>query len=246
MSKAYYILLLFTLSLMFFSCKNIEMTKAPGKPNIIVILADDLGYAGLSCFGGQGIATPELDKLARNGVICTNFYANSTVCSPTRVALMSGRYQQRVGLDHIYFYCVDSVGFDPKTNPSMPLLFKKAGYKTGVFGKWHLGSGPDFQPKAHGFDDFVGFLDGNIDFISKHNTESEVDWYVHHEKMDQPGYVTDLLTDAVVDFIDREHEHPFLIYLPEAAVHVPLQGADDPPLRTDDYYTYKVDHKFPK
>ncbi|MBI9065411.1 MAG: sulfatase-like hydrolase/transferase [Marinilabiliaceae bacterium] len=216
------------------------------KPNIIVIMDDDLGYAGLSCFGGEGIATPELDKLAKNGVRCTNFYANRTVCSPTRVALLSGRYQQRVGLDHIYYHCVDSIGFDPRTNPSMPVILKEAGYKTGVFGKWHLGSGPDYQPRVHGFDDFVGFLDGNIDFISKHNTESEVDWYVHHEYSNQDGYVTHLLNDAVVNFIEREHEEPFFIYMPEAAVHVPMQAPGDDPLRTDEFYTYKVDDKFPQ
>lgn len=216
------------------------------QPNVIVILADDLGYAGLSCFGGEGISTPELDKLAANGVRCTNFHANSTVCSPSRVALLSGRYQQRVGLDHIYFYCEKDKGFDPETNPSLPIVMKEAGYRTGIFGKWHLGSGDKFGPSAHKFDDFVGFLDGNIDFISKHNTESEEDWYVHYEKRFQEGYAQDLLNDAVVDFIDREHENPFFIYMPEAAIHVPLQGPDDPPLRTDNYYTYKVDHLFPK
>ncbi|MBS2210296.1 sulfatase-like hydrolase/transferase [Carboxylicivirga mesophila] len=228
------------------SLESCSANKAPKKPNVIVILADDLGYAGLSCFGGEGIATPHLDKLAENGVKCSNFYANSTVCSPTRVALFSGRYQQRVGLDHIYFHCVDSVGFDPKTNPSLPLIMKEAGYKTGVFGKWHLGSGEAFQPKAHGFDEFTGFLDGNIDFVSKHNTESEVDWFVHHQPTNQEGYVTNLLNQAVVDFIDKEHEHPFFIYLPEAAVHVPMQGPNDAPLRTDDFYAYAVQHKFPK
>ena len=228
------------------SCKTNQQVHENKKPNIIVILADDLGYAGLSCFGGEGIHTPNLDQLATNGVKCTNFHANSTVCSPTRVALFSGRYQQRVGLDHIYFHCVDTFGFDPATNPSLPVILKDAGYKTGVFGKWHLGSGKKYQPKAHGFDDFVGFLDGNIDFISKHNTESEIDWYVHHEQKNQDGYVTHLLNDAVIDFIEEEKDNPFFVYLPEAAVHVPMQGPNDPPLRTDDFYTYKVDHKFPK
>jgi len=225
------------------ACEPSHKTK---QPNVIVIMADDLGYAGLSCFGGEGISTPNLDKMAAKGVKCTNFYANSTVCSPTRVALFSGRYQQRVGLDHIYFHCVDSIGFDPQTNPSLPVIMKEAGYKTGIFGKWHLGSGEDFQPKAHNFDEFTGFLDGNIDFISKHNTESEVDWFVNHQPANPDGYVTDLLNQAVVDFIEKEHEHPFFIYLPEAAVHVPMQGPDDLPLRTDDFYTYKVDHLFPK
>lgn len=237
------ILITLSIALLLISCNKPATTN---KPNVIVILADDLGYAGLSCFGGEGIATPHLDKLANNGVKCTNFYANSTVCSPTRVALFSGRYQQRVGLDHIYFHCVDSIGFDPKTNPSLPVIMKEAGYKTGVFGKWHLGSGDAYQPKAHGFDEFTGFLDGNIDFISKHNTESEVDWFVHHQPSNQPGYVTELLNQAVVDFIDKEHDNPFFIYLPEAAIHVPLQGPNDPPLRTDDFYTYQVANQFPK
>ncbi|PXY03137.1 hypothetical protein DF185_03360 [Marinifilum breve] len=216
------------------------------KPNVIVIMADDLGYAGLSCFGGEGISTPNLDSLANKGVRFTNFYANSTVCSPTRVALLSGRYQQRVGLDHIYFHCVKDVGFDPKTNPSLPMIMKEAGYKTGVFGKWHLGSGPDYQPMAHGFDEFTGFLDGNIDFVSKHNTESEVDWFVHNKPSDQKGYVTTLLNDAVVDFIEKEHKNPFFIYMPEAAVHCPMQGPDDVPLRTDDFYTYTVQGQLPR
>ncbi len=216
------------------------------KPNIILILADDLGYAGLSSFGGQGIHTPELDKLAEQGVKLTNFYANSTVCSPTRTALLSGRYQQRVGLDHIYFHCQDDVGFDPQENPSLPKILKNAGYKTGAFGKWHLGSGEAYQPKAHGFDQFVGFLDGNIDFISKHNTESEIDWWQDHKPSNKEGYVTDLLNDAVVDFIDKEHDQPFFIYLPEAAVHVPMQGPNDPAIRTDDFYVYKVDGVYPK
>ncbi len=228
------------------SCNNQNHKSTKKKPNIIVILADDLGYAGLSCFGGKGISSPNLDKLAQNGIKCTNFYSNSTVCSPTRVALMSGRYQQRVGLDHIYFHCLDTMGFNPKTNPSLPVIMKEAGYKTAIFGKWHLGSGLDFQPKAHGFDDFTGFLDGNIDFISKHNTESEVDWFVHHEPKYQEGYVTHILNDAVVDFINQEYENPFFIYLSEAAVHLPMQSPNDPPMRTDSFYNYRVDTKFPK
>ncbi|WP_440877478.1 sulfatase-like hydrolase/transferase [Thalassotalea sp. PLHSN55] len=232
--------------------ENYQQTKQQAKqqlkqkPNIIVILADDLGYAGLSSFGGQGIATPELDKLAEQGIKLTNFYANSTVCSPTRTALLSGRYQQRVGLDHIYFHCEADKGFDAQTNPTMAKILKNAGYTTGIFGKWHLGASEKFQPKAHGFDEFTGFLDGNIDFISKHNTESDVDWYKHHQPNNDKGYVTELLNDAVVEFIDKAHDKPFFVYFSQAAVHVPMQGPNDAPLRTDDFYTYKVDNKLPK
>jgi len=227
------------------SCGS-DKDKSSDKPNVIVIMADDLGYAGLSCFGGEGIATPELDILANNGVKFTNFHANSTVCSPTRVALLSGRYQQRVGLDHIYYHCEHDKGFDPKTNPSMLKIMKDAGYKTGVFGKWHLGSGEDYQPKSHGVDEFTGFLDGNIDFISKHDTESNVDWYTHSEYGFKEGYAQTLLNDAVVEFIEKEHNNPFFIYMPEAAVHCPMQGPNDAALRTKDFYTYTVQGKFPK
>lgn len=218
----------------------------PQKPNIVLIMADDLGYAGLSCFGGKGISTPNLDSLASKGVKFTNFYSNSTVCSPTRVALLTGRYQQRVGLDHIYFHCMDDDGLDPCQNQVLAKQLKKAGYHTGAFGKWHLGSGERFRPQAHGFDEFVGFLDGNIDFISHHNTESNPDWWVDHKLHNQKGYATTLLNNAAVNFIERNHDKPFFLYLPEAAVHVPMQGPDDPPLRTDEFYAYKVDHLLSK
>lgn len=216
------------------------------RPNIILILADDLGYAGLSSFGGKGIYTPQLDKLANEGVKCTNFYSNSTVCSPTRVALLTGRYQQRVGLDHIYFHCLKDDGLDPSKNVVLAKELKKVGYHTGVFGKWHLGAGEKYQPKNQGFDEFVGFLDGNIDFISHHNTESFPDWWVNHKLHNQKGYATTLLNNAAVKFIEDNHEKPFFLYFPEAAVHVPMQGPNDLPLRTDDFYAYKVDHFFSK
>ncbi|MBK1792114.1 sulfatase-like hydrolase/transferase [Persicirhabdus sediminis] len=229
------------------SAGSLQARPAGEKPNVIIILADDLGYAGLSCFGGEGISTPTLDRLAENGVKCENFYSNSTVCTPTRVALMTGRYQQRVGVDHIYYYCLkENDGLDPNTSPLLAKQFKAAGYVTGVFGKWHLGAGPAYRPDKLGFDWFTGFLDGNIDFISHHNTESKVDWWVKNEERNQEGYAQDLLNEAVVDFIDEHHEKPFFLYVPLAAVHVPMQGPKDEPLRTDSFYAYRVDHLFPR
>ena len=211
------------------------------KPNIILIMADDLGYAGLSCFGGAGIKTPELDRLATNGVKCTNFYSNSTVCSPARVALLTGRYQQRVGLDHIYYPCIDGDGLNPNENVVLAAELKKAGYYTGVFGKWHLGHEEKYMPKNLGFDEFTGFLDGNIDFISHHNTRSKEDWWIDHKLKNEEGYATTLLNNAAVNFIEDNHEKPFFIYLPHAAVHVPMQGPNDPALRTKEYWQYRVD-----
>ncbi|GJM61848.1 sulfatase-like hydrolase/transferase [Persicobacter diffluens] len=229
----------FILALLLSSCAG----RVDNPPNVIVILADDLGWAGLSSYGGMGIESPELDALAENGVKCNQFYAASSVCTPTRVALLTGRYQQRVGLDHIYYYCERDKGLDPAENPLIQKAFKAAGYTTGIFGKWHLGSGEKYLPSSAGFDEFTGFLDGNIDFISKHNTESEVDWYEHHQPVDREGYVTHLLNDAVADFIEENKDQPFFAYIPHAAVHVPMQGPDDPALRTDDFYAYRADGK---
>ncbi len=238
MKHLFYALLLFVVQVTSVQAQDSK------QPNIILIMADDLGYAGLSSFGGKGIATPNLDKLANSGVKCTNFYSNSTVCSPTRVALLTGRYQQRVGLDHIYYHCLDDDGLDPEENTVLAKELKKAGYHTGAFGKWHLGSGEKYQPKNHGFDEFVGFLDGNIDFISHHNTESEPDWWVDHKLQNQEGYATTLLNNAAVDFIENNHKKPFFLYLPHAAVHVPMQGPNDKATRTDDFYAYRIDQHF--
>ncbi len=213
------------------------------KPNIILIVADDLGYAGLSSFGGVGIKTPELDHLVENGVKCVNFYSNGPVCSPTRVALLTGRYQQRVGLDHLYYPCIDDDGLDPQKNSVLASELKKVGYHTGVFGKWHLGDEEKYRPSSHGFNEFTGFLDGNIDFISHHNTRSKVDWWINHELKNEAGYATTLLNNAAVNFIEKNHKKPFFLYLPHAAVHVPMQGPNDPALRTDDYWQYRVDKK---
>ena len=226
----------------------LAQTPPVSQPNIIVILADDLGYAGLSSFGGEGIHTPHLDRLAEQGIKMTSFYATSTVCSPTRVGFLTGQYPQRVGLDHIYHYCQPSEGLNPTDSPSLPRYLKENGYRTGVFGKWHLGSAEQFSPKNHGFDDFVGFIDGNIDYVTYHNTESEVDWWVHHERQEAAPdrYLTEALSDAVVNFIEREKDNPFFIYFAEAAPHVPLQGPDDPGIRTEDFYTYSVQYHFPR
>ncbi|MEC3908662.1 sulfatase-like hydrolase/transferase [Tamlana sp. 2201CG12-4] len=213
------------------------------KPNIILIMADDLGYAGLSSFGGIGIKTPELDHLVENGIKCTSFYSNAPVCTPTRVALLTGRYQQRVGLDHLYYPCIDGDGLDPKKHIVLASQLKKAGYYTGVFGKWHLGDEEKYRPKSHGFDEFTGFLDGNIDFISHHNTRSKEDWWIDHKLKNEEGYVTTLLNNAAVNFIENNHKAPFFLYLPHAAVHVPMQGPDDPALRTNEYWQYRVDKK---
>lgn len=221
-----------------FSSSCTSATGLRGKPNVVLIMADDMGYSGITPFGGVNLETPALDRLASEGVLCTNFHTNAPVCSPTRVSIMTGSYQQRVGLNHIYSESDPLDGLDPAVNPSFATRLKEAGYRTGVFGKWHLGMDEKFNPVNHGFDEFRGFLKGNVDFISHMNTSREVDWWHNTEPADEPGYATDLINRDAVNFIKESEGQPFFLYVPHAAIHTPIQGRNDPPIRTDSIYAY--------
>ena len=216
-------------------------TQKQDKPNVILILADDMGYSGITAFGGQNLHTPALDKLAENGVICTNFYSNAPVSSPTRAAIMTGSYQQRVGLNHIYSETDPMDGLDPAIHPTFANQLQANGYRTGVMGKWHLGQDIMFNPLNNGFDTFHGYTMGNIDFISHYNTQRRIDWWYNKEERDEPGYVTDLINKYAVDFIKDAAGEPFFLYVAHDAIHVPIQGRNDPPVRTDSTYAYRND-----
>jgi arylsulfatase A len=207
-------------------------------PNVILILADDMGYSGITPFGGIGLETPALDRLASEGVVCTNFHTNAPVCSPTRVSIMTGSYQQRAGLNNIYPENDPSDGLDPAIHPSFAKKLQEAGYRTGIFGKWHLGMDVKFNPVNHGFDEFRGYLKGNVDMISHINTSREVDWWHNTEPADEPGYVTDLINKYAVDFIKDSKGKPFFLYIPHSAIHTPIQGRNDPPIRDTNTYQY--------
>src|SRR5680860_956340 len=142
----------------------------PVKPNIILIMADDLGYGGISCFGAPTVETPELDALAKNGIRFTDFHSNAPVCTPTRAALLTGNYQQRSGLEGVIYVRGETreVGLD-SSQLTIAELLKDNGYKTGVMGKWHLGYKKEFNPVHHGFDEFYGYLSGNIDYHSHYD-----------------------------------------------------------------------------
>lgn len=212
------------------------------RPNVILILADDMGYAGVSHFGGKGISTPALDKLAKQGIACTNFHTNAPVSSPTRVSIYTGMYQQRTGLDHIYSEKDPMDGLNPKYTTFVKML-QQQGYHTGIFGKWHLGEDVSFNPTNFGFDQFTGFVKGNIDFISHINTTRMVDWWQNKELKDEPGYATTLINNHAVDFIKNSKDKPFFMMVAHAAIHVPMQGPNDAALRTPDFYTYRHDLK---
>ncbi|MGY8769460.1 MAG: sulfatase-like hydrolase/transferase [Pirellulales bacterium] len=190
------------------------------QPNIIVIIADDLGYGDTSVYDGW-VKTPELERMAAEGLTFTDFHSNSSVCSPTRAGFLTGRYQQRVGIVDVVARHLDTPGLSP-SEITIPRLMKQNGYRTALFGKWHLGVEQEFNPVHHGFDEFRGYLDGYIDYHSHQNT-----WHNGLVKEDQPGYSTHLITENAVKFIQKNQDNPFFLLVAHEAVHLPFQTPDD-------------------
>ncbi len=214
----------------------------PNHPNIVFILADDMGFSGIHAYGGNDIPSPNIDFLADNGVVCENFRA-TPLSSTTRASLMTGYYPQRVGLNHIYSEVDPMDGLDPEKYPSFAKQLQSAGYHTGLIGKWHLGQDIKFNPLNHGWDVWHGYTMGNIDFQSHYNTIHEIDWWDGKERKDEPGYVTYLINKHSVEFIKEsvKKKTPFFLMVSENAVHVPMQGPNDAPLRTKDVCPYRND-----
>jgi arylsulfatase A len=206
-------------------------------PNIILIMTDDMGYGGASCYDNPHYRTPELDRLAADGMRLTDYHSNGTVCSPTRAALMTGRYQYRMGCHYV-------INADPKHPDhqrglpaeewTMAEALKEAGYATAIFGKWHLGYKLEFNPLRHGFDQFNGFVSGNIDAHSHYDRMVTKDWWQGEEIKDEPGYHTDLITDRTIDFIRKHQSRPFFIYVSHGAPHSPHQARGSEILRGPD------------
>ncbi len=197
------------------------------RPNVVLILMDDMGYADVGCYGSRTIRTPHIDRLASQGVRMTQFYSNGPVCTPTRAALMTGRWQQRVGLEWAIYPGQKEPGL-PARETSLARMLKNAGYATALCGKWHLGYKPEFGPNAHGFDEFYGLLSGNVDHYSHKEVNDELDWYEDTRPVEAAGYSTDLITARAVDFIDRKAKEPFFLYLAYNAVHWPFQAPGRP------------------
>jgi arylsulfatase A-like enzyme len=194
--------------------------SARGKrPNVIVILADDLGYGDTSLFDGW-VKTPQIERMASEGLTFTDFHTNSSVCSPTRAAFLTGRYQQRVGIIDVIARHLDTPGLEA-SELTISRLMKQHGYRTALFGKWHLGTEPRHNPIHHGFDEFVGYLNGAADY---HNHK---DWYNGLERRDIKGYTTHLVTDHAVRFIEENKSEPFFLYVSHEAVHLPFQTPAD-------------------
>jgi arylsulfatase A len=203
-------------------------TEAAARPNVVLIIADDLGYGDLGSYGASDVRTPNLDKLAREGVRLTDAYANGAVCTPTRAALMSGRYQQRVGIEWVLGGADRDRGL-PVTGTSLPALLQKSGYATGLFGKWHLGFTPAFGPNAHGFDEFFGFLGGGVDYWTHRGGDGQPDLFENTTPVETPAYLTDEITRRSVNFINKHATRPFFVEVAYNAVHWPFQVHDRPP-----------------
>jgi arylsulfatase A len=205
------------------------------QPNFVLIMADDMGYADLSCYGNERFQTPHLDQLAREGLRFTDYHSNGAVCSPTRAALLTGRYQQRSGVDEVVFADPARGKRDEHGLPPAEVTFaevlRSGGYRTALMGKWHLGYAPIFNPRHHGFDEFRGYLSGNVDFHTHIDQAGYPDWWRDLELADEKGYSTHLITRHAVRFLEENRGRPFCLYVAHEAPHAPYQGPGDPPVR---------------
>jgi arylsulfatase A-like enzyme len=199
----------------------------PARPNILFIMADDLGYADLSCYGRPDFQTPNLDRLAAQGMRFTQAYANSAVCSATRTALITGRYQYRIPAGLEEPIAGRDVGIPPEV-PTLPSLLRGAGYQTALIGKWHLGPLPRFSPLKSGYEHFWGYRAGAVDYFT-HRLGPRADLWDGDTPVEQVGYLTDLLGDHAVAAVGEfaRAGKPFLISLHFSAPHWPWEGPGD-------------------
>jgi arylsulfatase A-like enzyme len=197
----------------------------PDRPNVVLIITDDVGYGDFGVYGATDIQTPNVDRLAREGVKLTDFYAAPT-CTPTRASLMTGRYQQRVSLEQALSSTGPRDGGLQPTGRSLPQLLKNNGYATGLVGKWHLGWRPEFGPNEHGFDYFFGFKSGAIDFYTHQSANGTGDLFENTTPVQVDGYMTDLITARAVQFIEQHAGEAFFLDVSYNAAHWPFQVPD--------------------
>jgi arylsulfatase A-like enzyme len=193
---------------------------------VVLIITDDVGYGDIGSYGAPDIRTPNIDSLARDGVRLTDFYANGSSCTPTRVGLISGRYQQRYALE-MPLPSVTPNGLTA-TGRTLPQLLKNHGYRTALIGKWHLGYAADQSPNAHGFDYFFGFKSGFVDYYEHTGGDGKPDFFENETPIQRDGYMTDLITARSVAFIEENAGRPFFLDIAYNAGHWPYQVPDRP------------------
>lgn len=207
------------------------------RPNIIFIVADDLGYADLGCYGGReadfGPVSPVLDRLAARGIKFTQGYSNSPVCSPTRFAMITARYQYRLrgaAEEPINSKSRGSTTLGmPPEHPTLPSMLRDGGYRTALIGKWHLGSLPSFGPLRSGYEEFFGPMSGGVDYFTHCDSTGRHDLWLGEDDCQQEGYLTDLLSRRAVDYVDRmaQQDAPFFLSLHYTAPHWPWETRED-------------------
>jgi arylsulfatase A len=217
--------------------------QAATPPNLVFVLADDMGYGDLGCTGSTDIRTPNIDRLAAEGVRFTDFYANAPVCTPTRVGFMTGRWQQRTGIEFAFGYQVEQwrkVGSDwvpepdihglglPEGETTVAQRLQKAGYATAAFGKWHLGYKDEYNPLKRGFDEYFGELLGHADYYRHHYYDGTQALRDGLRPVKVEGYFTDLVNERAVRFVRAQGKRPFFLYVPHLALHAPFQPPDAP------------------
>ncbi len=208
-----------------------QFEPAPPRPNVVLIVADDLGYGTLSSYGGSWLQTPNIDSIATNGVRFTDGYVTAGTCSPARAGLLTARYQQRFGFEFnagaLERTIQQSIGL-ATTETTMADLLRASGYSTGMAGKWHQGVQSQFLPNVRGFDEFYGFLPGAMCYlpcaVRGNPIENSIFW--NTTPVQESEYLTDAFARRAVDFIGRHHQDPFFLYLPFNAVHTPLEATN--------------------
>ncbi|WP_420870299.1 sulfatase [Methylobacterium crusticola] len=213
------------------SAASLDGRPAAGRPNIVFIMADDLGYADVACYGRPDLATPHVDRIAARGVRFTQAYANSAVCSATRTALITGRYQYRLPIGLEEPVSTRFTGGLPADHPTLPGLLRGAGYRTTLIGKWHLGSVVEHGPLQRGYDRFWGFRGGTIDYFSHRGTDGRPDLWDGDVRVDEVGYATHLIGRRAVEAVGQAAAsgRPFLLSLHFNAPHWPWETPDDEP-----------------
>ena len=217
------------------------------RPNIVVIMVDDMGYGDAGCYGGTAFPTPNIDQLAAEGIRFTDFHSSGCVCSPTRAGLLTGRYQQRAGVDGVIY-----AAFQKNRHHGLQLseftfaeALRNVGYATAAIGKWHLGYQSQYNPIHQGFDRFVGYVSGNVDFHTHVDGVGVFDWWHQDQLSRESGYTTHLITRHACEFIRDSHERkkPFCLYVAHEAPHDPYQGPNDPPVRKEGAAKLSYNHR---
>lgn len=215
---------------------GLSCSPAPeARPNIVLILIDDLGYGDIGAYGSTINLTPHLDRMASEGLRFTDFHSNGPMCTPTRAALLTGLYPQRFGEDFesaLSGVADYEIGL-PLEAVTIAEMLSEAGYATGMYGKWHLGYQPPFMPANQGFGDFRGLGSGDGDHHSHIDRSGRKDWWHNSTLEMEEGYGVELITQHSVDFIERNGSGPFFLYVAHLAIHFPWQGPSDPGYRVE-------------